>query len=281
MHKFSRSFMETILRAAEDTVDGAAGEDTVSGAVDTVQGAVGADTVVGATGEDTVAGTAAADEPKPTPWFTKRIDELTANWRGTQGELETVKAELALKDAAIEEFKAKNPDAAKTLSDAEIEKQVDRKVAQVIAKRDWDANCNKIFEEGAKLFTKDKFKAAIDEWGKIGGLTVPVIAAVMETETPAELIHALSQDLDEASRLKDLPPTKLAVALERKSQALLAEKAKLKDKKVSKTPAPLDRVDGGANGADATLESAPDIATWMKLREKDIADKRKAGRDLQ
>lgn len=233
------------------------------------------------TGEKVEAKAETMDEPKPTPWQTKRIDEITRNWRGTQEELEAAKAEIALKDAAIEEFKAKNPDAAKTLSDAEIERKVDQKVAQVIAQRDWDANCNKIFETGAKLFTKATFKESIDSWAKIGGLTVPFIAAAMETDTPAELIHALAQDLDEASRLKDLPPAKLAVALERKSQAILAEKKKPVDKKISKTPAPLDRVDGGANTADDSLETMDDMSAWVKAREKQIEDNRKRGRHMQ
>ena len=215
----------------------------------------------------------AAKKPAATPkWFTSRIDELTSKWRSEQAETEKLRAELKKVQqvtAKIEEGTPKS-DLTPEQIEAQVEARALEKAAELADIRAFNAECNKIAEQGRE--EHEDFDSAIKDLRESVGISRPLIEAAVEVGDAHKILYALSQDKDEADRILKLPAHKQGVAL-----AKFASKIAVKPKAASKAPPPIvPKV--GATGRT----SAPDLydegissREWFAQREKELAEKRK------
>lgn len=210
--------------------------------------------------------------PKEAPWFQKRIDEITAQrWSATR-EAEAARQRAEAAEAKLREVEeAKNPpvgDDGKALTEKDINELADKRARDMVALQNFNAECDRVFEEGKKTF--DDFEQALSNYRDLGGLTTEFIQVALDTGQAPAVLRELGNNRDEAYRIMKLPPTKMAVEMTR-----LAEKlAKPKADPVSKAPEPIKPT----RGQHKLPETDPDKMTpeeWMKWREKDLEDKKK------
>ena len=226
------------------------------------------------TGEGTPA---EGDKPKQTPWFQRRIDDLTRERWNERRRAEAAESELARVRGAVggevkPEGEAQQP-TGKTYTEAEV-----RAITQTEARRlatqeaqniSFNNECNRVYGEGKEQFAD--FDDRLRAFQPLGGLNPNIIAAALETGKAAEVLHTLGGNLDEAARIFSLPPIKQVAELVKLAHSLGGVKA------VSKAPAPITPKIGGSGKGTPNLED-PSLSTeeWMKLRNKALAAKRSA-----
>lgn len=215
-------------------------------------------------------GAAEAENPAPqkqTPWFQRRIDELTKARREAERALEAQNKEVELLRATL--ARETDPEVRKQIGAELTEAQIEEKARQLAAQQAevtaFNNACNAVYEQGVS--THADFKEVLGNYTSLGGLSQEFLSAALETEAPHEVIYALGKDLDEAARIMELPPLKKAVAMER-----LAAKLK-KPAPVSKAPAPIKPVGGNKGGSTPDPEKMS-TKEWMAWREKELKAKR-------
>jgi len=172
-----------------------------------------------------------------------------------------------------------------TKTEEEIEKLVEAKASQKAAEAQFNSDCNRIAAEGAKLYPD--FDSVIK--GPDGLATALVdrddpvslrnyqqfLAAAIDTGEAPKLLYALGKDLNEATRIANLPPAKMAVELTK-----LALKP-AGGKTLSAAPKPITPV-GSRPASHAAIqpddpEKADRLSTaeWMARRAAQVAERRK------
>lgn len=215
-----------------------------------------------------------ADAERKTPWFQRRIDELTREKYEARRESENLKARLqALEAQAVPNPADKdNPNPAKTMSPAEQEAMITARAEEKARMMEFTKECNKIYESGTKAF--DDFGKSLEAFNQLGGLNTPqganLVAASMETDDPHKVLYALSKDLDEASRLMSLPPIRQAAALIKFANSLAAKPAAK-----SKAPPPIKGLNGQADSTRNMDDDSMDMNEWIATRERQLAERRK------
>lgn len=215
----------------------------------------------------------AAEAEKRTPWFQRRIDELTREKYEARRESENLKARLAALEAQAvpNQTDKANPTPAKAMSPAEQEAMITARAEEKARMMEFTKDCNKIYENGTKSF--DDFGKSIEAFNQLGGLNTPqganLVAASMETDEPHKVLYALSKDLDEASRLMSLPPIRQAAALIKFANNLATKPSK------SKAPAPIKPLNGNADSTRNMEDDSMDMAEWIATRERQLAERRK------
>ena len=175
-----------------------------------------------------------------------------------------------------------------------------RLVATEAEKQNFDQRCNTAVAEGRKVHTDfDKVvmgdllsvSPVIDQQSGRPVLPIPMLEAALETENASEVLYALGQDVNEASRIMALKPvaqaveltkfaTKLAVAAAEAAEAAASEDG-AGEKKVSKAPPPIKSpTKGGAVRPAWKVEDTENFSTeeWIRQREKQVADARAGAR---
>lgn len=222
---------------------------------------------------------APAPEPPKRPWYEARIDTLT----GRNKTLEERNAELelelerlrtggtaepvapAVQPAGTPPAPPARPAPATVPVDA-----VQREAARLVAINEFNRKSNEVAAKGREKFTgKDNtpsFDQALAELNKLGGLSQDMIAAVLETESPAEIIHHLGTHLDEAATIlaSGMNSVQQALALDRLGRKLATPAAP----QVSRAPAPLEPTAPG-NGSERDPASMP-FDEWLKWRNKEL-----------
>jgi hypothetical protein len=110
--------------------------------------------------------------------------------------------------------------------------------------------------------------------GLINPEDVSFLQEVMETDSPAKLLHHLGQNPEEAERLSGLSATRRAVALDRLAAQLAAEKPK--PKPISKAPEPIKPVNTSRNRKeidinDPNLSDEEAFAAFERLDRQRVA----------
>ena len=208
-------------------------------------------------------------EAKPEPvvedWRDKRIAQLTAKLREEQAKPKTE----AKPDGTVER---------------DLDAEVETRATQRAAMDKFNQDCSDAATKGKAEFPD--FQAKVTELTRlvdkadpasVGAYNEFLIAALATGEAP-KIIHALGGDLNEASRILNLPPIKRAVELTR-----LAAKS---PEPISDLPKPITTVGGRGAPHTAIEPDDPDradalpIGTWMARREaQDKANReRRAGR---
>lgn len=216
------------------------------------------------------------EKPKQTPWFQKRIDELTAEKyaeRAAKDQLtrenEALKALVAKPDTEAQA--AEKPETAAKAPD-DFEKAVEARVAAQMAQQSYNSQAQAVWNSGVEMYGA-KFPEAIGNLDAAGvgpKENLPFIQTAFATEAPGQLLYALGSDPEEAMRIASLPPTQMAIAMDR-----MARELKATTPKTSAAPAPIAPVNGvrAAKTFDPA-DTSSDMKTWMEQREKQLAKKR-------
>ena len=233
-----------------------------------------AQTEVTAEGE-TPAQTEVPEEPKQTPWFTRRIDELTGKWRGAERQLEAANTRAAQLEAMIRQGQQPQgqtqpqPQAMTQaqLTQAQIQAEAQKLAAEQVQTQAFNDACNSVADAGKAQYAD--FNTVIANYANLGGLNEQFVRAALETDAAPQVIYHLGKDLDKAAEIMALPPLKQAVALARLADKLKAPKA------VSKAPAPIEPIGSRGSSGDKNPENMT-TEQWMKWREKEAKDRRRA-----
>ncbi len=193
--------------------------------------------------------------PQAQDWRDRRIAQLTARLREA-------------------EAKAKEQGAPPAAPSVDVESLANARANEIAAAQRFNDQCNEVAKQGKQSYN--------DFDSRVGALTQLVdrndpasigaynqfLSAAIETGEAARLIYELGGDLNEASRIMSLSPTKMGVELGRKAASAEAQ--------ISKTPRPITPVGGRGPAHEAIdptdSERADRLSTraWMERREAQL-----------
>jgi hypothetical protein len=213
------------------------------------------------------------DKPVVPQWAQKRFSELSKQVHAQKDQ----NARLAQENAALA-ARLKTPAGAPAqqpqpapAQPAATQQQIDEFVrseaARLAADTEFTNRCNDIFEAGKKEFPDD-WKEQLGQFSNLAGLPTHFVEAAFEVGDAHKILYHLSKDLDEAQRLFEMRPVKLAVELERLNRKLNARKVP------SKAPPPIDTIEGGKGSGAAKNPEEMSSAEWHAWRAQDLAAKR-------
>jgi hypothetical protein len=146
-------------------------------------------------------------EGKAEDWRDKRIAKLTAKLHELGEALKTTP----------------KPEASSNVTDdpAEFNRRVEAVAEAKLAQVEFNRACNDVAKAGASTFGKEVFDSRVQELSRLVDVRDPnslatynsFLAAAIETGAGEKIIHELGGDLNEASRVLALSPTKMAVEL--------------------------------------------------------------------
>lgn len=196
-----------------------------------------------------------APKPKHKPWFQERIDQLTREKHDERRAREALEQTIA-------EMRTADPNAPKPPAD--LDRMVSERAAEIAETKAFNAKCDDIYSSGAAEF--QDFDDVLANFRMLGGLSKPLLDAVTQLPDAHKVLHSLGQNMDEASRILNLPPVPMALELAKLSIS------PAKTKPVSNAPTPVRPIDGAPKG-----QKSPDdmsISEWMEWREAHLAKQR-------
>lgn len=204
----------------------------------------------------------------------RTIERLQKRVGKTVGERKEIERKLQAAEAAL----LAKPDGEKVLTQKDVEDLAEKKANDKQLQRDFVNACNKIFDDAIKV---DKtFKTKVDAMTDDIGPIPPVMVGVLEDlDNPGAVLNHLTEDADLTEKLYVMSPAKMAVELT-KISTKLAAKPKKPVKDVSKTPDPVNPLGGKTNASADINLTRKDLSDkdWIEQRNRDIANKRSAGR---
>lgn len=202
---------------------------------------------------------------KRTPWFQKRINELTAARRAESA----AKEQLQRENEALKAMLPKGDDG-KTPAPAaqDFDTAVTARAEAMRRTDEFNRASAAVYDKGVAAFP-GKFETAIANLQAAGVLAADntgFLEAALVTEAPERVLYELGQNPEEAMRLASLPAPQLAIALDRMARDT-------KDKPISATPAPITPLATAraSKAFDPSDTKATDMRTWLREREKQIA----------
>jgi hypothetical protein len=212
-----------------------------------------------ATTEQTQVEAQPEQKEKKTPWFEKRISEVTR---------EKYEARRAAEEAMAEAQELREQ-LAKAQSGEQVEtpqgdvKTLAKRMAQdLVAEQSFTEKCNKVYEAGVKEFPD--FKDAVSNLQMVG-VNREFLELTATSDAGAKLIHHLGNDLDEAARIASLPPLQMA----RELTKLELKLSQPQTKPVSSAPAPITPINGNKGGTkDPSEMTDAEFAAWRKSQIK-------------
>lgn len=228
------------------------------------------------TGEsDPPATPAVASEPKP-DWRDRELGRKHRQNQDLKRALEDRERENADLRAIAERAAAAPPvegdppaapavkPAARPAAPAATEDAVRVEAAKLVAKENYDRDCDAAYTSGKKEF-KD-WDAALENIKLLGGIEFETMTGLLATDDPARVLHALGSNPDEYHRVMALPPAK------RLNEMAKIATVPAPKKKPSEAPAPVDSLGGRGGGAPDDLDDKLTDVEWYARRE---AQKRK------
>lgn len=204
-----------------------------------------------------------AAAPVERPWYEKRIDQLTREWRQTQQRAADLERQLAAQTVVPPQG---------TLPEEEIDRRANLRAQQIAAQESFNRTCDTIYDSGVTTHGQQEFDISLNTLkGVCGGILPPqLIEAAAETGRAAEVIFALGQAPDKAMEMLSLPPLKMAARV-----AAMAAGLGVKPRPVSKVPEPIvPQVGGRGVAANSVEDPGLSMAEFAKLREKQVAERR-------
>lgn len=238
-------------------------------------------------------GPAPADEPpKKKPWWETRLSEVSAKKNEYESRNRALEEQNAALIAALASAKGDTPpasphsqpqppaaqpqapDARQPLQQQDIDKMVQQRAAEIARVQQFNEACNRSYNAGKSEFSD--FDEAVRNLGMVGALGENGNPAFLEivTEMPEghKVLHHLGKNLDDAARLVNLPPTKLAVELARLESTLNQPAT---PKPISNAPAPVRTIDGKGKAEARLDDDKLPIDKWMELRRQQKAARAK------
>jgi hypothetical protein len=214
-------------------------------------------------------------EPEKDPWYKQRIAQLT--WQRNEearraAELEAQNRELAAK------LQPKTPPTEQQNAAKYTEEEVQRRAyylaqsqaAQLAAQESFNNSCNEVFFKGAQEFGRAEMDNAVETFhNEYGGMPQDFVEAALETGQAHKIIVELAKDPEKAMEILSMPPgVRRAMAVAKLAGNLGSRP------KTSSAPAPIRPQVGGAGKSDpGGADPSMSIDKWMKMREKEIANK--------
>lgn len=166
------------------------------------------------------------------------------------------------------------------VTEEEIERRASEKAIRIAQANEFNKACNNIVDAGKKEF-KDSWDQAIKNLTLVGAIGDKVSPEFLETaielKNPAQILHHLGSNMEEAERITQLPPKKMAMELARIEAQLNAPKPVVVAPvaPVSQAPAPVIPVGGKAAPGAPSLDD-PNISPddWYDLRAKQIQERK-------
>jgi len=206
--------------------------------------------------------------PPKEDWRDKRIGQLTAQ-----------KKALEAKAQALEIQLLQRPGETDANFEARVEAAAEAKAIEKTQANKFIDECNREAAAGRKAFSD--FDDRINNLSKLVDKSDPVsissyqqlVSAALETGEGAKLLHSLGGDLDEASRIMGLSPTKQGIELARIAarQAAPVSSAPRPIRPIGNRGESLNQVDP----ADKDRGDSLDTRSWMERREQQIAEAQK------
>jgi chromosome segregation ATPase len=172
---------------------------------------------------------------KKTPWFQKRISEVTREKYEAKRQADESAAEVQRLTEQLARFQAGDTEG----DQPDVQKLARAEAEKIVAARSFDERCNKVHADGTKAFPD--FAQSVSNLQMVGA-TPQFWELATESDAAAKLLHHLGQDLDEASRIASLPPVQMARELTKLEFKLAQAPA---PKPVSKAPAPITPIGSG------------------------------------
>lgn len=217
-------------------------------------------------------------------WAMKRINELTFKRHEAERKAQTEKDGRLAAEAKTAELlsqlskpadNATPKPATKAVSDEEIEQLANERAVLIAKANKFNETCNTIVETGKKEY-KDTWDNAIKNLSLVGAIGKDVSPEFLETavelKNPVKVLHYLGSNLEEAERISQLPPKKMALEMARMEALLEAPPAA---PPVSNAPPPVIPVGGAAKPGAKALDD-PNLTTeeFMALRSQQVEEKR-------
>lgn len=196
------------------------------------------------------------DEQKTIRKLQRRIDRLTAGRGAAQREAELLREQMVRQQQPQEEDEERAPQ--------DIDRLATEK-ARVLARQQAVASrAATVMESGKKLQGFNEAVNAVAEEVAFTerGMPTAFIEAVLETDKPAELLHWLGNNPDEAAAFNGLNPAQIGRRLA-KLEDRIEREAKAK---TSAAPTPLRPVKPSATGTEPDPDSDP--VAWLEWRQK-------------
>lgn len=209
---------------------------------------------------------AESEKPKVS-WETRRRQEETNKRRQAEKEAADLRAELA-------RLKGGGKPAEETTDINEIRRQERERIRQEVheqtAVEQFNAACNRTFEEGSKEFPDfiDARNTLVETLGDELRSKPAFLEAITELPNGHKVFYELGKNPEEAERILQLSPIKMAIEI-----AKLSEKSAkpAPPKSVSKAPPPVKPSAGAVEtGVRLDDESTP-MDVWAKTFLKDVA----------
>lgn len=214
---------------------------------------------------------AAAPEPvveRPARDFRQeRIDRLVKEREEERRAKEDLQRKLEAATALAAAVRAPDDPPAPTFTEADIERLAEQKLAQ----QSFARGTQRIADEGKKAFPD--FQKAIDTISQNFGDRIPrdFYEAIIDLDNGHEVFREIALDPDLTDRILALSPTRRAVEIGK-----LATKPKGAPAQVSRAPAPISPIRGGAAGERSLYDEKVSTQEWMAKREAELAAKRGA-----
>ena len=197
----------------------------------------------------------------------RRIERLSGKVGGTARERDLIaqeNAELKAQLASLrgdEDPKTKQPD---------IEEVAEQKAREILRHQTLNEKSAKALREGKKLEGFQEALEALREeipFADRQKRPTPFFEALLDADNPAQLIHYLGQNPDEAAEFEGLSPAQIGRRLG-KLETRLSEGVKVK---TSSAPAPLKPLRGTAPDTGGLDEPGISDAEWIRRREKALS----------
>lgn len=211
------------------------------------------------------------ESPKRQPWWQVRIDAQTKKYHDEKRAREAAEQRNQFLEQLIGgndgETSPAAPKPEKTYTESEARALVAEEAVKVAAAQSFNARCNSVYEAGTKTYPD--FSTAVETLNLAGATTPDFLQAAVETDAPERVLHHLGTNPDEAVRIAQLPPLKMAIEMERLATKLA------KPTPISNAPAPIKAIEGSrtTKAFDPSDTSIP-MEQWAREMDKREASRR-------
>lgn len=199
----------------------------------------------------------------------RRIDKRTADYYREQARANQLAQEKEALEARLREFSTDEQQPQGNIDPQKLHQVISMQAKHIARMQIIGEKCNQVAVEGTKEFSDFPEKLAVVNL-EVGNLfdqnqhPTETMQIILESDSPAKLLHYLGSNPDIASSLSGMTPTQLARKLDRIEREM-SEKAK---KQTSGAPKPITPVQGAA--ANTELHSGLSDEEWIRRREKQL-----------
>lgn len=198
-------------------------------------------------------------EAKKSPWYQKRIGELTRDKYESKRNADTQAREnVQLREQLARAQQGEQSDE----QPGDFQSNVRQEAQRLNAEQSFNDQCNSVYAAGKAEFPN--FDASVANLQMVG-VTRDFLELVTTSDAGAKLIQHLGTDLDEAARISAMTPVQMARELTRLEYKLGQAPA---PKPVSKAPAPVKPI-GSGGSTDSGLRDDLSMDEWQRRRNKE------------